>query len=67
MKIIRYMDCYLGGDPEYFGFTSEKFLTWPIPIGNKRYRIEFEIPDPVIDGVVEGIATEVKNKNENPV
>ena len=59
MKVIRYADYYPGCSPEFIGLTAPEYVTWPIPIGNKRYRIEFELPDPVVDGVVTADLVEV--------
>ena len=57
MKVIRYVDVWSGAQPDDLYLVVPKHLS-TLAAESKRYRVEFEIPDPVVDRVIQASATE---------
>jgi len=62
VKIVRYVDVYPGCVPDSLFFqTSDHATRNPKEPGYKRYRVEFDVPDPApkdSDGPVDGLQIE---------
>jgi len=57
MKVTRYVDVWSGAQPDDLYLVVPKHLS-TLAAESKRYRIEFEIPDPVVDKVIQASTTE---------
>lgn len=57
MKVIRYVDVWEGAQSEDLCFTAPKFLS-ARTLGVRRFKVELELPDPIVDGVVQARAIE---------